>query len=82
MSTHNICFYEDLTKIIFELQNVSSNIKYAPDFFCCKQRGSTIEEGLGEGTEGVRRRVSLIFKNRLHTNWYLIKLFSQNPVYI
>ena len=34
MSTHNIGFYEDLTKIIFEL---SSNItKYAPYFFCCK----------------------------------------------
>ena len=33
MSTHNIGFYEDLTKIIFEL---SSNImKYAPYFFCC-----------------------------------------------
>ena len=32
MSTHNIGFYEDLTKIIFEL---SSNItKYAPYFFC------------------------------------------------
>ena len=35
MSTHNIGFYEDLTKIIFEL-NVSSNIiKYAPYFFFC-----------------------------------------------
>ena len=33
MSTHIIGFYEDLTKIIFEL---SSNIfKYAPYFFCC-----------------------------------------------
>ena len=33
MSTHNIGFYEDLTKIIFEL---SSNIlKYVPYFFCC-----------------------------------------------
>ena len=33
MSTHNIGFYEDLTKIIFE---ISSNIiKYAPYFFCC-----------------------------------------------
>ena len=34
MSTHNIGFYEDLTKIIFELS--SSIIKYAPYFFCWK----------------------------------------------
>ena len=33
MSTHNIGFYEDLTKIIFELS--SNIIKYAPSFFCC-----------------------------------------------
>ena len=33
MSTHNIGFYEDLTKIIFELS--SNIIKYVPDFFCC-----------------------------------------------
>ena len=32
-STHNIGFYEDLTKIIFELS--SNIIKYAPYFFCC-----------------------------------------------
>ena len=33
MSTHNIGFYEDLTKVIFELSlNI---IKYAPYFFCC-----------------------------------------------
>ena len=32
MSTHNIGFYEDLTKIIFELS--SNSIKYAP-YFCC-----------------------------------------------
>ena len=34
MSTHNIGFYEDLTKIIFELS--SNIIKYAPYFFCWK----------------------------------------------
>ena len=34
MSTHNIGFYEDLTKIIFELS--SNIIKYPPYFFCCK----------------------------------------------
>ena len=33
MSIHNIGFYEDLTKIIFELS--SNIIKYAPYFFCC-----------------------------------------------
>ena len=32
MSTQNIGFYEDLTKIIFELS--SNIIKYAPYFFC------------------------------------------------
>ena len=32
MSTHNVGFYEDLTKIIFELS--SNIIKYAPYFFC------------------------------------------------
>ena len=32
MSTHNIGFYEDFTKIIFELS--SNIIKYAPYFFC------------------------------------------------
>ena len=35
MSTHNIGFYEDLTKIIFELS--SNIIKYAPYFFCCRR---------------------------------------------
>ena len=34
MNTRNIGFYEDLTKIIFELS--SNIIKYAPYFFCCK----------------------------------------------
>ena len=34
MSTHNIGFNEDLTKIIFELS--SNIIKYAPYFFCCE----------------------------------------------
>ena len=33
MSTHNIGFYEDLTKIIFELS--SNIIKYATYLFCC-----------------------------------------------
>ena len=32
MSTHNIGFYENLTKIIFELS--SNIIKYTPSFFC------------------------------------------------
>ena len=34
MSTHNIGFYEDLTKIIFEFS--SNIIKYAPYFFYCE----------------------------------------------
>ena len=46
MSTHNIGFYEDLTKIIFELS--SNIIKYAPYFFCCniefEHRGYTVEK--------------------------------------
>ena len=48
MSTHTIGFYEDLTKIIFELS--SKFIKYAPYFFCCvyyinnKNQGKCIEE--------------------------------------
>ena len=33
MSTHTIGFYEDLTKIIFELS--SNIINYTPYFFCC-----------------------------------------------
>ena len=33
MSTHNIGFYEEISKIIFELS--SNIIKYAPYFFCC-----------------------------------------------
>ena len=32
MSTHNIGFYEDLTKIIFELSSII--IIYVPYFFC------------------------------------------------
>ena len=36
MSTHNIGFYEDLTKIIFELS--SNIIKYAPYFFCSDKK--------------------------------------------
>ena len=38
MSTHNIGFYEDLTKIIFELS--SNIIKYAPYFFCWLIKGT------------------------------------------
>ena len=41
MSTHNIGFYEDLTKIIFELS--SNIIKYAPYFFCCLQIPGLLE---------------------------------------
>ena len=34
MSTHNIGFYEEISKIITELP--SNIIKYAPYFFCCQ----------------------------------------------
>ena len=33
MSTHNLGFYEELTKIIFELSSII--IKYTPYLFCC-----------------------------------------------
>ena len=33
MSTHNIGFYEEISKIITELSSII--IKYAPYFFCC-----------------------------------------------
>ena len=41
MSTHNIGFYVDLTKIIFELS--SNVIKYTPYFFCCGHVGNLKE---------------------------------------
>ena len=41
MSTHNIDFYEDLTKIIFELS--SNIIRYAPYFFCWLYYGQNRE---------------------------------------
>ena len=40
MSTHNIGFYEDLTKIIFALS--SNIIKYAPYFSCCREMGISL----------------------------------------
>ena len=45
MSTHNIGFYEDLTKIIFALS--SNIIKYAPYFFCCSLQLSSWLTGGG-----------------------------------
>ena len=39
MSTHNIGFYEDLTKNTFKL--TSNIIKYAPYFFCCLKSSQT-----------------------------------------
>ena len=40
MSTHNIGFYEELAKNIFELS--SNIIKYAPYFFYCKHKAKTL----------------------------------------
>ena len=51
MSTHNIGFYEEISKIIPELSNI---IKYAPYlFFWCLQRRAGIREG------GVGQHVNL-----------------------
>ena len=44
MSTHNIGFYEDLTKIIFELS--SNIIKYAP-YFSAEHIGSLLYSRTG-----------------------------------
>ena len=61
MSTHNIDFYEDLTKIIFELS--SNIIKYAPYFFCCPKLCSAMEK------KGVARAVwTTYFVSSLHVN--------------
>ena len=49
MSTHNIGFYEDLTKIIFELS--SNIIKFAPYFFCCQSKLTSGDVGSGFGTK-------------------------------
>ena len=48
MSTHNIGFYVELTKIIFELS--SNIIKYAPYLFFCgtHRSNSFVEEVLHE----------------------------------
>ena len=55
MSTHNIGFYEDLTKIIFELS--SDIIKYAPYFFCWvsvqKLRIIMVEESITDTEEQI-----------------------------
>ena len=41
MSTHNIGFYEDLKKNIFELS--SNIIKYAPYFFCWSDKKNVLK---------------------------------------
>ena len=38
---HNIGFYEEISKIIFELS--SNIIKYAPYFFCCTSLFGTLK---------------------------------------
>ena len=62
MSTHNM-FYEDLTKIIFELS--SNIIKYAPYFFCWEHLCTKVTQSLyltlvkkgkpGVGTEIIKK---------------------------
>ena len=59
MSTHNIGFYEDLTKTIFEL--LSNIIKYAPYFFCCTAHLSSC----------VIQSEDVDFNADIHGNWTL-----------
>ena len=64
MSTHNIGFNEDLTKIIFELS--STIIKYAPYFFCwqCAKFFSSPAGGAG-GSGDVKNFFSEVKYRRL-----------------
>ena len=63
MSTHNIGFYEDLTKIIFELS--SNIIKYAPYFFCCSGQSA---HHLAESHDAKQRPLGQIFLSVPQTN--------------
>ena len=58
MGTHNIGFYEDLTKIIFELSSII--IKYAPYFFS-RRRSTSFKIGNSRIPPTVRICISLIF---------------------
>ena len=58
MSTHNIGFYEEISKVIFELS--SNIIKYAPYFFCCSCLTGSSPARLAQLVEclhGVQRRM-------------------------
>ena len=61
MSTHNIGFYEDLTKIIFELS--SNIIKYAPYFFCCEDLSflhfDSLRSGPGSGESSLGAKLQM-----------------------
>ena len=73
MSTHNIVFYEDLTKIIFELS--SNIIKYAPYFFCScilpfsEANSERSSEVMGKLTRVVILRLYLSWLKRFKSDW-------------
>ena len=67
MSTHNIGFYEDLTKIIFELS--SNIIKYAPYFFCCQSIGWVTEKTRTDVYETLCPQQMLVHKGGKIKNW-------------
>ena len=66
MSTHNIDFYEDLTKIIFELS--SNIIKYAPYAVF----GDNIDPVQNEGTNAFR---FFIYKQFFVSPKFIIRSF-------
>ena len=72
MSTHNIGFYEDLTKIIFELSSII--IKFAPYFFCCLAIKlyvvGTHWKSLSEGCFNEYPQLMLVWRNK--QNYLLI----------
>ena len=57
MSTHNICFYEDLTKIIFEISSnkhlISSAEISSYSYFCSKQTEDYRSESPDKYTQSV-----------------------------
>ena len=73
MSTHNIGFYEDLTKIIFELS--SNIIKYAPYFFCWVDNNVSSDwangcSGWSESDLGIRAFIVLFCHHVAQINLY------------
>ena len=78
MSTHNIGFYEDLTKIIFELS--SNIIKYAPYFFCCFARFSVkiYIADLPDLCNILMRTCNIYFMENLQNRFSIIIIYTPN----